>query len=64
MVVRFNCMMVRNDLEIVRLKEIRSKICVEYIILKESHIIKNIIALVIRVVNWKHEVPDSISNRV
>jgi len=31
MVIRFNYMMVRNDLGIVRLKEIEPKICVEYI---------------------------------
>jgi len=29
MVVGLNCMMVRNDLGIVRLKEIGAKICVE-----------------------------------
>jgi len=40
MVIRFNCMMVRNDLGIVRLKEIGPKICVEYITLKQSHVIK------------------------
>jgi len=60
MVVRFNFMMVRNDLGILRLKEIGPKICVEYITLKQSHVIKNISALVVRVVNWKDEVPDSV----
>jgi len=51
MVVRFNCMMVKNDLGIVRLKEIRHKICVEYITLKKSYVVKNISALMARVVN-------------
>jgi len=41
MVIRFNCMMVRNDSGIVRLKEIGSKICVEYITLKQLYLIKN-----------------------
>jgi len=46
--------MVKNDLGIVRLKEIGPKICVEYITLKQPHVIKNIGALVVRVVNRKH----------
>jgi len=37
MVVRFDCMMVRNDLGIVRLNEIGPKICVECITLKERN---------------------------
>jgi hypothetical protein len=60
MVIRFNCLMVRNDLGKVRLKEIRRKICVEYITLKQSHVIKIICALVVRVVKWKYEVPGAI----
>jgi len=56
-------MTVRNDLGIARLKEIGSKIYVEYITLKQSHVIKNITALVVKVVNLKHDVPGSIFNR-
>jgi len=55
MIIRFNCMTVRNDLGIARLKEIGPKICVEYLTLKQSHVIKNISALVVRVANWKHD---------
>ena len=52
MVIRFNCMLMRNDLGIVmRLKEIEPKICVEYITLRQSNVIKNISVLVVRVVN-------------
>jgi len=51
MVIRFNCMTVGINLGIMRLKEIEPKICVEYITLKQSHIIKNINVLVVRVVN-------------
>jgi len=42
MIIRFYFMMVRNDFGIVRLKEIGPGICVEYITLKQSHVIKNI----------------------
>jgi len=50
-------MMVRNDLGVVRLKEIGPKICVAYIILKQSHVVKNTSALLVIVVNWKHVIP-------
>jgi len=54
MVIKFNRMMVRNDLEIVRLKEIGPKICVECIRLRQSHVMKIISVVVVKVVNWKH----------
>jgi len=56
--------MVRNDLGNLRLKEIGPKICVEYITLKQSYVIKNISALVVRDVNWKHVVRGSIPNMI
>jgi len=64
MVIKFHCMMVKNDLGIVRLKEIGPEICVEYVTLKQLHVIKNISALVVRVVNWKHVVLRLIPNRI
>jgi hypothetical protein len=64
MVVTFNCMMARNNLAIVRLKEIGPKICVEYITLKQSYVIKNINVLVVRVMNGKHDVPGLIPDRI
>jgi len=60
MVIRFNCMMVRHDLGIVRLKDIGPMICVEYTTLKQSHVVKSISALLVRIVDWKHVVPGSI----
>jgi len=62
MVIRFNCMVVKNNLGIVRLKEIGTKICVEWITLK--HVIKIISALVVIVVKWKHEVRGPIPNMI